>query len=157
MNPLKIAHTWRKENSSMPEILVTFKTFLSASKFFHESVDFKGWGKRILKSHGLHSQPRWLSGIIIGITAPPPPHIVAWCVFGVISLRENVNLMYFVSDVVIESLVVIHYGVYFCTWSREFLIFQAWIRETSLRRDGFWTTFMWICWLDNWILSHFSL
>ena len=57
----------------MPEILVTFKTLLSASKFSHVSVDFKGWGKRILKSHGLHSQRRWLSGIAIGITAPPPP------------------------------------------------------------------------------------
>ena len=29
-------------------------------------------------------------------------------------LHENVNLMYFVHDVVIESLVVIRYGVYFC-------------------------------------------
>ena len=45
--------------------------------------------------------------------------------------------MYFVRDVVIESLVVIRYRVYFCTWSREFLIFQARIRETSLRRDAF--------------------
>ena len=45
--------------------------------------------------------------------------------------------MYIVRDVVIESLVVIRYRVYFYTWSREFLIFQAWIRETSLRRDAF--------------------
>ena len=31
---------------------------------------------------------------------------------GVIFLRENVNLMYFVRDVVIESLVVIHYSLF---------------------------------------------
>ena len=97
----------------MPEILVTFKTLLSASKFSHESVDFKGWGKRILKSRGLHLQRRWLSSIIIRITGAP--HIFVRCVFGVIFLSENVNLMYFVRDVVIESLVVIRYGVYFCT------------------------------------------
>ena len=30
-------------------------------------------------------------------------------------LRENVNLMYFVRDVVIERLVMIRYGVCFCT------------------------------------------
>ena len=35
--------------------------------------------------------------------------------FGVIFLRENVNLMYFVRDVVIESLVVIRYRDYLCT------------------------------------------
>ena len=45
--------------------------------------------------------------------------------------------MYFVRDVVTESLVVIRYRVYFCTRSREFVIFQARIRETSLRRDAF--------------------
>ena len=33
---------------------------------------------------------------------------------GTFFLRENVNLMYFVHDVVIESLVVIRYRVYFC-------------------------------------------
>ena len=38
-------------------------------------------------------------------------------------------------DVVIESLVVIRYRV--CTWSREVVIFQACIRETSLRHDAF--------------------
>ena len=52
----------------MPQILVTFKNLLSALKFYHETVDFKGWGLRILKIHGLRSQRIWLSGIIIGIT-----------------------------------------------------------------------------------------
>ena len=43
--------------------------------------------------------------------------------------------MYFVRDVVIETLVVIRYTDYFCTLSRKVVIFQACIRETSLRRD----------------------
>ena len=58
----------------MPQILVTFKNLLSASKFSHETVDFKGWGRRILKSNGLHSQRIWLSGIIIGITGNCSPN-----------------------------------------------------------------------------------
>ena len=115
MNPLKIAHTWRKENSSMPEILVTFKTLLSASKFSHESFDFKGWGKRILRSHGLHSQRRWLSGIIIGITAPPPPHCCVMCFWG-----------------------------HFFTWKSEFNVFCEWCRDWKFGRDTLWSLFLYV-------------
>ena len=48
-----------------------------------------------------------------GITGVPP-HFCVMSFWGHF-LRENVNLIYFVRDVVIESLVVIRYRVYFCT------------------------------------------
>ena len=44
-----------------------------------------------------------------------PPTFFRDAFLGSFFLRENVNLMYFVRDVVIESLVVIRYRVYFCT------------------------------------------
>ena len=68
---------------------------------------------------------------------PPPPPTFCVMHFWGYFLHENVNLMGFVRDVVIESLVLIRYGVYFCTSSREFLIVQECIRETSLRHCAF--------------------
>ena len=91
----------------------------------------------VLEVHSRHTQnKRNNTNGEKNIKCPPPPHFCVMRFWGHF-LRENVNLMYFVRVVVIESLVVIRYRVYFCTWSREFLIFQAWIRETSLRRDAF--------------------
>ena len=49
------------------------------------------------------------------IYAPPPPPYFCTMRFWGHFLRENENLMYFVHDVVIESLVVIRYRVYLCT------------------------------------------
>ena len=52
---------------------------------------------------------------LFSLAAPPPPHFCVMRFWGQFFLRENVNLMHFVRDVVIESLVVIRYRVYFCT------------------------------------------
>ena len=46
---------------------------------------------------------------------PGPSTFLLDAFLGSLCLRENVNLMYSVRDVVIESLVVICYRVYFCT------------------------------------------
>ena len=52
----------------------------------------------------------------------------SWYVIEPISVREAVNFLFF----------------------RRVFVKQAW------GVMHFWTTFVWICWLDNWILSHFS-
>ena len=81
----------------------------------HRKIYLTGpFRKRIQHTLLLRLCKIFFSFIFLIIKGPPPPYFCVMRFFGVIFLRENVNLMYFVRDVVIESLVVIRYRVYFC-------------------------------------------
>ena len=107
-----IIHHGEFEIATVYEVALGVGCGGNTKKISSSSIIFLGYKNNFQKSWGGTCPPA--PSQFLRHSHMAPPHFCVMRFWGHL-LCKNVNLMYFVHDVVIESLVVIHYRVHFCT------------------------------------------